>query len=102
MIKPWIFEFFPAPANPAHDAGPEVTAAHFAAYLDLWQRAEALGFEGIFFSEHHFGPGYSPSPNLLIAALASRTHSLRLGVMGSCCPTTSPGAWSRRSACSII
>jgi alkanesulfonate monooxygenase SsuD/methylene tetrahydromethanopterin reductase-like flavin-dependent oxidoreductase (luciferase family) len=90
MIKPWIFEFFPAPANPAHDAGPEVTAAHFAAYLDLWQRAEALGFEGIFFSEHHFGPGYSPSPNLLIAALASRTHSLRLGVMGVVLPYYQP------------
>lgn len=57
MIKPWIFEFFPAPANPAHDAGPGGTAAHFAAYLDLWQRTEALGFEGIFFSEHHFGRG---------------------------------------------
>ena len=44
---------------------------------------EALGFEGIFFSEHHFGPGYSPSPNLVIASLAARTTALRLGVLGS-------------------
>ena len=45
MIRPWIFEFFHAPGNPAHDAEPEVASAHFADYLDLWQRAEALGFE---------------------------------------------------------
>jgi hypothetical protein len=48
QIRPWIFEFFHAPGNPAQDAGPEVAAAHFAAYLDLWQGAEALGFEGTF------------------------------------------------------
>jgi alkanesulfonate monooxygenase SsuD/methylene tetrahydromethanopterin reductase-like flavin-dependent oxidoreductase (luciferase family) len=85
-IRPWIFEFFHAPGNPAQDAAPEVAAAHFAAYLDLWQDAEALGFEGIFFSEHHFGPGYSPSPHLLIATLAPRTRTLRLGVMGVVLP----------------
>src|SRR3954447_2195471 len=83
MIKPWIFEFFHAPGDPSHDAEPELAAAHFARYLDLWCQAEPLGFEGIFFSEHHFGPGYSPSPHLLIAALAPRTHRLRLGVMGT-------------------
>jgi alkanesulfonate monooxygenase SsuD/methylene tetrahydromethanopterin reductase-like flavin-dependent oxidoreductase (luciferase family) len=35
--------------------------------------AEPAGFEGIFFSEHHFGAAYSPAPNLLIANVASRT-----------------------------
>ena len=55
---------------------------HYNWYLDLWQKAEGWGFEGIFFSEHHFGPAYSPSPNLLIATLAPRTRTLRLGVMG--------------------
>jgi alkanesulfonate monooxygenase SsuD/methylene tetrahydromethanopterin reductase-like flavin-dependent oxidoreductase (luciferase family) len=54
-------------------------AVHFARYLDLWVRDETLGFEGIFFSEHHFGRSYSASPNLLIAALAARTKKLRLG-----------------------
>jgi alkanesulfonate monooxygenase SsuD/methylene tetrahydromethanopterin reductase-like flavin-dependent oxidoreductase (luciferase family) len=57
--------------------------AQFHRYLDLWVADEALGFEGIFFSEHHFGPGYSPSPNLVIANLAARTTALRLGVLGS-------------------
>jgi alkanesulfonate monooxygenase SsuD/methylene tetrahydromethanopterin reductase-like flavin-dependent oxidoreductase (luciferase family) len=89
-IRPWIFEFFPAPGNPAQTASPDAAAAHFTVYLDLWQRAEALGFEGIFFSEHHFGPGYSPSPHLLIAALAPRTRTLRLGVMGVVLPYYQP------------
>ena len=65
-------------------------AAHFVRYLDLWVRDEALGFEGIFFSEHHFGRSYSASPNLLIAAIASRTKKLRLGVMGVVLPYYHP------------
>ena len=59
-------------------------------YLDLWARDEALGFEGIFFSEHHFGGSFSASPNLLIAAVAQRTRRLRLGVMGVVLPYYHP------------
>ena len=83
MIKPWLFEFFHAVHDPAGRDDPAVVQAQFRRYLDLWVDDEALGFEGIFFSEHHFGPGYSPSPNLVIAHLAARTASLRLGVLGS-------------------
>ena len=49
MIKPWIFEFFPE----LKDGAPADVSKYFAKYLDLWSRDEALGFEGIFFSEHH-------------------------------------------------
>jgi alkanesulfonate monooxygenase SsuD/methylene tetrahydromethanopterin reductase-like flavin-dependent oxidoreductase (luciferase family) len=90
MIKPWIFEFFPVPGSRGAEVAPDTAAAHFAGYLELWQSAEALGFEGIFFSEHHFGPAYSPSPNLLIATMAPRTRSLRLGVMGTVVPYYQP------------
>lgn len=97
MIKPWIFEFFRAPADKgvfipkprANVSIPEV-AEQFASYWNEWLRAEEYGFEGIFFSEHHFGPGYSPSPNLLIAALAPLTKTLRLGVMGVVLPYCHP------------
>lgn len=90
MIKPWIFEFFPT-----YDGEREFTVAGakdaFAWHLDLWTRAEEIGFEGIFFSEHHFAPGrLSPSPNLLIAAVAQRTRRLRLGVMGMVLPLYPP------------
>ena len=90
MIKPWIFEFFVAPGGPGVEVSPEAATEHYNWYLDLWQKAEGCGFEGIFFSEHHFGPAYSPSPNLLIATLAPRTRTLRLGVMGMVLPYYEP------------
>jgi alkanesulfonate monooxygenase SsuD/methylene tetrahydromethanopterin reductase-like flavin-dependent oxidoreductase (luciferase family) len=90
MIKPWVFEFLPELGGPSIEPDPRDVAALFARYLDLWVRDEELGFEGIFFSEHHFGRSYSPSPNLLIAALAQRTKELRLGVMGVVLPYYHP------------
>ncbi len=83
MIKPWIFEFFPTYGDEPRDA--------FAWHLDLWTRCEDIGFEGIFFSEHHFGQGrLTPSPNILIAAVAARTRTLRLGAMGMVLPLYEP------------
>lgn len=104
MIKSWVFEFFPAPhglvesydsedergANKENKADPRETIDYFNFYLDLWSRAEALGYDGLFLSEHHFGGGYSPSPNLLLPVIAQRTKTLRLGVMGNVVPYHSP------------
>ena len=90
MIKPWLFEFLPELGDYNAEPNPRDVAALFARYLDLWGRDEQLGFEGILFSEHHFGRSYSASPNLLIAALASRTKRLRLGVMGLVLPYYHP------------
>lgn len=95
MVKPWLFEFFRAAGESnisildygvQHGASSLAAGAQFDGYWDMWTRAEGYGFEGIFFSEHHFGVGYSPSPNLLIAALAKVTTTLRLGVMGVVLP----------------
>jgi alkanesulfonate monooxygenase SsuD/methylene tetrahydromethanopterin reductase-like flavin-dependent oxidoreductase (luciferase family) len=90
MIKPWIFEFFPELKTASPDDSRAAISDYFNRYLDLWVRDEELGFEGIFFSEHHFGGSFSPSPNLVIAAMASRTRSLRLGVMGVALPYYHP------------
>lgn len=90
VIKPWLFEFLPELGSPSTEPDPRDVAGLFGRYLDLWVRDEALGFEGIFFSEHHFGRSYSPSPNLLIAAIAQRTRKLRLGVMGVVLPYYHP------------
>lgn len=86
MIRPWVFEFFPE----LNDADGQAVSRYFGRYLDLWKRDEELGFEGIFFSEHHFGGSFSPSPNLLIAATAARTSRLRLGVMALVVPYYTP------------
>src|SRR5579885_3368337 len=90
MIKPWIFEFFGMPGGRGATVGPQEAARHFDWHLDLWRQVEGWGFEGIFFSEHHFGLGYSPSPNLLIARMAGATQTLRLGVMGIVLPYYQP------------
>jgi alkanesulfonate monooxygenase SsuD/methylene tetrahydromethanopterin reductase-like flavin-dependent oxidoreductase (luciferase family) len=82
MIKSWIFEFFGTPPRLSDQFDPAASQHYFNAYLDLWSSAEPAGFDGIFFSEHHFGAGYSPAPHLLIANVALRTTTIRLGVMG--------------------
>ena len=80
-----MFEFLQAPA-----ATGEAATAVFDNGIALWKRLDTLGFEGIFFSEHHFGVSYSPSPNLLIAAIAQSTQRLRLGTMGVVLPLYQP------------
>ncbi len=90
MIRSWIFELFAAPAELADRFDPAASQRYFDAHLDLWASAEPAGFDGIFFSEHHFGHTYSPAPNLLIANVALRTKSLRLGVMGMVPPYHTP------------
>jgi alkanesulfonate monooxygenase SsuD/methylene tetrahydromethanopterin reductase-like flavin-dependent oxidoreductase (luciferase family) len=94
MIKPWVFEFFPShatsSANRELDFDPAATQQQFQDYIGLWQLDEKLGFEGIFFSEHHFGAAYAPSPNLLIAYLAAVTSTIRLGVNGTVSPYATP------------
>jgi alkanesulfonate monooxygenase SsuD/methylene tetrahydromethanopterin reductase-like flavin-dependent oxidoreductase (luciferase family) len=90
MIKPWIFEFLYAPDAHGGQVTPETVTAVYDRGLALWKRMDARGFEGIFFSEHHFGVSYSPSPNLLIAAAAQSTTRLRLGTMGMVLPLYQP------------
>jgi len=85
VIKPWMFEFLQAPATTGDGA-----TAVFDNGIALWKRLDTLGLEGIFFSEHHFGVSYSPSPNLLIAAIARSTQRLRLGTMGVVLPLYQP------------
>ena len=90
MIKSWLFEFFHQPHDPQMRSDPGAVNDHFHWYIDLWTRADARNFEGIFFSEHHFGAAYSPSPNLLVSHVAARTTRLRLGVLGSVTPYATP------------
>src|SRR5215475_2982883 len=79
-----------APNLGEEKALPGEASAAFDEAIGLWQEAEKLGFEGIFFSEHHFGLSYSPSPNLLIASIARSTERLRLGTMGMVLPLYQP------------
>ena len=44
--------------------------------------AEQMGFEGVWFSEHHFRPVWShnSAPDLTLAAVSQRTERIRLGI----------------------
>ena len=48
------------------------------------QRMEDVGFDGIIFTEHHYGPngGLTPSPMIALAAATQVTEQIKLVTMG--------------------
>jgi alkanesulfonate monooxygenase SsuD/methylene tetrahydromethanopterin reductase-like flavin-dependent oxidoreductase (luciferase family) len=49
-------------------------------YLDQIVGSEALGFDSVWLTEHHFcDDGYTPSPLVIAAAIGARTTRLRIG-----------------------
>ena len=52
----------------------------YADYLDQIVRAEALGFDSVWLTEHHFcEDGYAPSPLVIAGAIGARTSRMRIG-----------------------
>ncbi|MCW2697801.1 MAG: luciferase, partial [Modestobacter sp.] len=74
MVKSWMFDIFNDPYDKrAENFSPELCSELYDLHFDTWVGAEDQGFDGIFFSEHHFTAyTVSPSPNLLVAAVAAR------------------------------
>ena len=61
------------------DAGRPVTSV-YRDILELGALAEAVGFDSIWVSEHHgTSDSHIPSPLVMLAAIAARTHRIRLG-----------------------
>ena len=90
-IRTWTFEFHVIPGREVPDyEDQDLVQSAFDRNLDRLVELERYGFEGVFFSEHHFLNSLSPTPNLLIAALAKMTDRLRLGVMGNVLPFHQP------------
>lgn len=57
------------------------TAQAYAELVEQVRLAESLGYQGVWFAEHHFSAfrGRVPNPLLLIARLAGATQRIRLG-----------------------
>lgn len=76
------------------DHWPEVKSAqqYLTDFLDITQRAEELGFDSAWVSEHHFTRygGILPRPQVLLAAMAERTKRIRLGTAVSLVPFDNP------------
>jgi len=52
----------------------------YSASLDQIAEAEALGFDSVWLTEHHFcDDGYTPSPLVIAAAIGARTKRMRIG-----------------------
>lgn len=100
MVKSWLFDIFSYPyATTADGFNPQKCQELFDWHMESWQLAERVGFEGIFFSEHHFTAyNLSPSPNLLIAAIAQLTQRIRLGVMINVLPMHNPRRYAEECA----
>lgn len=68
--------------------------------VDQAQAAEELGYDGIWIAQHHFGSdtGRLPSPLVLLAAIAQRTTTLRLGTGISALPLEDPIRYAEDAA----
>ena len=69
----------------------ETAAESFAASVTLAQRAEALGYERVWYAEHHNMPAIASSAtSVLIAHIGAQTQSIRLGAGGVMLPNHAP------------
>lgn len=59
-------------------------------FVDFAVQAEDLGFDGLTVTEHHAPLMTCPSPHLLIAAAAVKTHRIRLGTAVTILPLYNP------------
>ncbi|MGW3150302.1 LLM class flavin-dependent oxidoreductase [Streptomyces sp. NPDC001177] len=100
MVKSWLFDIFNYPYDPRPEGlDPELVQKEYDWHLETWAGAEELGYDGVFFSEHHFTAyGMSPSPNLLVSALAQRTKTMRMGVMCNVTPFHNPRRLAEETA----
>jgi alkanesulfonate monooxygenase SsuD/methylene tetrahydromethanopterin reductase-like flavin-dependent oxidoreductase (luciferase family) len=91
MIKVWDFDFNQVPGKQTPDYfDQDLVQRAFDHNVDLMVSLERRGFEGVFYSEHHFLNSMSPCPNLLVAMLAAKTKRLKIGVMGNVLPFHQP------------
>jgi alkanesulfonate monooxygenase SsuD/methylene tetrahydromethanopterin reductase-like flavin-dependent oxidoreductase (luciferase family) len=75
--------------NPAQWRKP--SEALYAETLDIIAETEKLGFEGAWLPEHHLAEdGYLPSPLTVLAAVAARTKSMRIGTGVALAPLYNP------------
>jgi luciferase family oxidoreductase group 1 len=69
----------------------ETASDSFAASVALAQQAEALGYERMWYAEHHNMPGIASSAtSVLIAHIGAHTQSIRLGAGGVMLPNHAP------------
>lgn len=67
--------------------------------LDLVAWTETVGFDGAWVPEHHGADdGYLPAPNVILAAMAARTSTIRLGAAIAIAPLYDPVRFAEECA----
>lgn len=80
----------PAPLQVGLAVGGPATPDAWADLCWRAERGEALGLHSLWVPEGHFQSGATPSPLATLAALAARTHTLRLGTTSLLLPIHHP------------
>lgn len=81
---------YPGSMQPS-EYDPRVAIDTYEERLQEYELAERIGFDGLFLTEHHFTAyNLTPSPNVLLAAIAQRVKRMRLGVMANIVPFHQP------------
>lgn len=89
---------WPHGAEPG-DYRPELAVELFEQHLQEYTAAEQLGYDTVFLAEHHFSPyNLTPNPFLMLAAIAQRTETIRMGVMISVLTFHSPVEFAEQVA----
>jgi len=82
------FEVWPAPSA---YCDPSISSASLERTLGLCEKAEALGFDWISVSEHHYAPlMLNPNPIVLAAALTQRVKTAKIALLGPVVPLSNP------------
>ncbi len=78
------------PASPEF-CKPEVATGSYARYLEMVEAAEALGFDWVSVSEHHYAPyQMTPNPMIMASAIIQRTKKVRVALLGPLVPLNNP------------
>ncbi len=86
----------PAPGIEIWPASPEfcepaVAQRSYARYLEMAEVAEALGFDWVSVSEHHYAPyQMTPNPMIMASAIIQRTSKVRVALLGPLVPLNNP------------
>jgi alkanesulfonate monooxygenase SsuD/methylene tetrahydromethanopterin reductase-like flavin-dependent oxidoreductase (luciferase family) len=97
MTRPLTFGYLYDFRNPAQWQRPWHELYEETLELIAW--SETVGFTGAWVPEHHGADdGYQPAPNLLLAAIAARTKSIRLGSAIALAPLYHPVRFAEECA----
>ncbi len=78
------------PVAPEH-CDRQASAETLRRSIGVIEHAEALGFDWISLSEHHYAPGLvTPNPTILAAAVARATRRVKIALLGPLLPLANP------------